>query len=41
MKVALIKETKIPVDNRVALAPKQVAELNRKYPQHQISGAEQ
>ena len=36
MKVALIKETKIPVDNRVALAPKQVAELNRKYPQHQI-----
>ena len=36
MKIALIKETKIPVDNRVALAPKQVAELNRLYPQHQI-----
>ena len=36
MKIALIKETKIPVDNRVALAPKQVAELNKQYPQHQI-----
>ena len=36
MKLALIKETKTPVDNRVALTPKQVAELNRKYPQHQI-----
>ena len=36
MKIALIKETKTPVDNRVALAPKQVAELNRQYPQHQI-----
>lgn len=36
MKIALIRETKTPVDNRVALAPKQVAELNKQYPQHQI-----
>ena len=36
MKIALIKETKTPVDNRVALSPKQVAELNRKYPEHRI-----
>lgn len=36
MKIAIIKETKTPVDNRVALSPKQVAELNQRYPQHQI-----
>ena len=36
MKISLIKETKNPVDNRVALSPKQVAELNKKYPQHEI-----
>ena len=36
MKIALIKETKSPVDNRVALSPKQVAELNREFPQHEI-----
>ena len=36
MKIALIKETKTSVDNRVALAPKQVAELKRQFPQHQI-----
>lgn len=36
MKIALIKETKIPEDNRVALSPKQVAELNRQFPQHKI-----
>lgn len=36
MKVGIIKETKIPVDNRVALSPKQVAELNKQYPQHRI-----
>ena len=36
MKIALIKETKVPVDNRVALSPKQVAEMNRRYPDHQI-----
>ena len=36
MKIALIKETKTPVDNRVALSPKQVAELNKRFPQHKI-----
>jgi len=36
MKIALIQETKIPVDNRVALSPKQVAELNKRFPQHEI-----
>ena len=36
MKLVLIKETKIPVDNRVALSPRQVAELNRRYPAHEI-----
>ena len=36
MRIALIKETKTPVDNRVALSPKQVAELNRKFSQHSI-----
>ena len=36
MKIGIIKETKTPVDNRVALAPKQVAELNRQFPQHEI-----
>ena len=36
MKLALIKETKIPVDNRVPLTPEQVADLNRRFPQHEI-----
>ena len=36
MKIGLIKETKIPVDNRVALSPKQVAELNKRFPKHEI-----
>lgn len=36
MKIALIKETKVPVDNRVALSPKQVADLNKRFPQHEI-----
>lgn len=36
MKIAIIKETKTPVDNRVALSPKQVAELNKRFPQHEI-----
>ena len=36
MKIALIKETKTPVDNRVALTPKQVAFLKKEYPQHNI-----
>lgn len=34
MKIGLIKETKIPVDNRVALSPKQMAELQQSYPEH-------
>lgn len=36
MKIGLIKETKSPVDNRVALSPKQVAHLNEKYPNSEI-----
>ena len=36
MKIGIIKETKTPVDNRVALAPFQVAELNNRYPNHEI-----
>lgn len=36
MKIALIKETKTPVDNRVALTPKQVAYLNKEFPRHSI-----
>lgn len=36
MKIALIKETKTPIDNRVALSPGQVAELNKRFPQHEI-----
>lgn len=36
MKIALIKETKNPVDNRVAISPKQVALLNKKYPESEI-----
>ncbi|MBQ6072710.1 MAG: hypothetical protein IJK90_02215 [Bacteroidales bacterium] len=36
MKIALIKETKTPIDNRVALSPVQVAELNKRFPQHEI-----
>ena len=32
MKIALIQETKIPVDNRVALTPEQMAQLQRDYP---------
>ena len=36
MKIALIKETKTPVDNRVALSPQQVAELNKRFPEHEI-----
>lgn len=36
MKIGLIKETKIPVDNRVAVTPRQVAELNKRFPQHKI-----
>ena len=36
MKIALIKETKTPEDNRVALSPKQVAELNKRFPESEI-----
>ena len=36
MKITLIKETKTPIDNRVALSPVQVAELNKRFPQHEI-----
>lgn len=36
MRIGLIKETKTPVDNRVALSPKQVAELNQRFPEHVI-----
>ena len=36
MKIGLIKETKTPVDNRVALTPVQVAQLNREYPDSEI-----
>lgn len=36
MKIGIIKETKIPVDNRVALTPSQVALLNEQYPNHNI-----
>lgn len=36
MKIGIIKETKTPVDNRVALAPWQVADLNRRFPNHEI-----
>ena len=34
MKIGLIKETKIPVDNRVALSPSQIAELQHSHPEH-------
>lgn len=36
MKIGLIAETKIPEDNRVALTPKQVAQLNAEYPESEI-----
>jgi len=32
MKIGLIRETKTPVDNRVALAPEQMAELQKRFP---------
>ena len=32
MKIGLLKETKTPVDNRVALIPAQIKELSEKYP---------
>lgn len=36
MKVGLIKETKTPVDNRVALSPKEAAELKQRFPGSEI-----
>ena len=36
MKIGLLKETKFPVDNRVALTPAQVAKLNKEYPDSEI-----
>lgn len=36
MKIALIKETKVPIDNRVAFSPKQMAQLQNDYPEHQF-----
>ena len=36
MKIGLIKETKIPEDNRVALSPVQVARLNKEFPDSEI-----
>ena len=36
MKIALIQETKHPVDNRVALTPEQMALLQRDYPDDQF-----
>ena len=33
MKIGLIKETKIPIDNRVALTPQQMAQLQNTYPE--------
>ena len=36
MKIGLIKETKTPIDNRVALSPKEAAELKHRYPESEI-----
>lgn len=36
MKIGLIRETKIPEDNRVALSPAQVARLNEEFPESEI-----
>ena len=36
MKIGLIRETKIPEDNRVALTPSHLAELQRSFPQDEF-----
>lgn len=36
MKIGLIKETKIPIDNRVALSPAEAAALQQEFPDSQI-----
>ena len=33
IKVGILKETKHPIDNRVALAPEQIVALQEKFPQ--------
>lgn len=32
MKIGILRETKIPVDNRVALTPQQIDELQQEFP---------
>lgn len=36
VKIGIIKETKTPVDNRVALTPEEIINIQRKYPQAQF-----
>ena len=36
IKIGIIKETKIPVDNRVALTPREILNIQEKYPQAQF-----
>ena len=36
MKIGLIRETKVPEDNRVALSPAQVSKLNQEFPESEI-----
>ena len=36
MKIGILKETKKPIDNRVALTPTQIALLNKEYPNSEI-----
>lgn len=36
MKIGIVRETKVPEDNRVALSPQQAAKLNREYPDSEI-----
>lgn len=36
MKIVLLRETKCPIDNRVVLTPRQVAELNKRFPSHEV-----
>ena len=36
VKIGIIKETKTPVDNRVALTPKEILGIQEKYPQSQF-----
>ena len=36
VKIGIIKETKTPVDNRVALTPREIVKIQEKYPQAQF-----